>query len=259
MEKFAAYRRTVPSESRMLANAPVTFWRWLTGQPLPLTPTQEADKAAEERRVWLRYAAQRNVRCGEAHDTTDAGAMGVIRDLSRGGVQIVAARRFEPGTLLSVELPALGEQGTLTVLACVVRAQPHGDSEWAMGCRFSCQLNEDQLGAFGAARARPASSDPRGWERFACDVKAFVQRVNSTDAAYRPARVLNIAVGGMALQVDEPVAVGELLSADLHDANGQPIVTLLACVVHSEAGAEGHRLGCNFIRELTDQEVRALV
>lgn len=243
----------------MLATAPVTFWRWLTGQALPLTTSEGGDKTADERRVWLRYAAQRNVRCGDASDATDGGATGVIRDLSRGGVQILAARRYEPGTLLSVELPAMGEQGALTVLACVVRAQPHGDSEWAMGCRFSCQLNEEQLGAFGAARTRPATADPRGWERFACDVKAFVQRVNGTDPAYRPARVLNIAVGGMALQVEEPVAVGELLSADLHDGENRPIVTLLACVVHSEAGSQGHRLGCNFIRELTDQEIRALV
>ena len=243
----------------MLASTPVTFWRWLTGQPLALTPTLVDDKPGDERRVWLRYAAKMNVRCGEANDGTDAGAMGVIRDLSRGGIQIISSRRFELGTLISVELPAMHGQNALTVLACVVRAQPHGDSEWTMGCRFSCALDDEQLGAFGAARARPSSPDPRGWERFPCDIKAFIQRVNNSDAAYRPARVLNIAVGGMALQVDEPIAVGELLSTDLHDAKGQPIVTLLACVVHSQSVAEGQMLGCNFIRELTDREVLALV
>jgi c-di-GMP-binding flagellar brake protein YcgR len=243
----------------MLANAPVTFWRWLTGQPLALTPALVSEKPGEERRVWLRHAARMNVRCGEANDQTDGGAMGVIRDLSRGGVQIVAPRRFEPGTLLGVDFPATEDQGALTVLACVVRATPHGDSEWAMGCRFSGELSEDQLSVFGAARVRPAVPDPRGWERFSCDVKAFVQRVNGSDAAYRPARVLNIAVGGMALQVEEAVPVGELLNTDFHDATDQPIVTLLACVVHSQAVAEGHRLGCNFIRELTDAEIRVLV
>lgn len=243
----------------MLASKPVTFWRWLTGQSLALTPVSSEDKADDERRVWLRYAAKKHVRCGEANDVTDAGVRGEIRDLSRGGIQIVAARRFDPGTLIGIELPLFPGQDTLTVLACVVRTQPHGDSEWSMGCRFSCELNDEQLGFFGAVRARPSSPDSRGWERFPCEVKAFIQRVNDPAAAFRPARLLNIAVGGMALQVDESIGVGELLSADLHDGKGQPIVTLLACVVHSQPVAEGQMLGCNFIRELTDQEVSALV
>lgn len=243
----------------MLASAKMTFWRWLTGQPVSLSQMPSSEDAVDERRVWLRYAANLNVRCGESGGESDPGVLAVICDISRGGIQIICSRRFEPGTLISVELPAARREEGVAVLACVVRAHPHGDSEWVMGCRFSCELNESQLAAFGAARIRPNPPDPRGWSRFSCDVKAFYQRVNGPAEPHRPARVLNIAVGGMALLVEEPIAIGELLSADLHDAKGQPVLTILACVVHAQTVSEGQILGCNFIRELSDTDIHALL
>lgn len=243
----------------MLASTTVTFWRWLTGQPMSLASMLPADESGEERRVCLRYAANLNIRCGEAHEQPDPGVSALIRDISRGGIHMVAPQRYEPGTVLSVELPSARGAGGLAVLACVIRAQPHGDSEWAMGCRFCSELDDSQLQTFGAARARPSSPDPRGWSRFSCDTQALVQRVNASDQAHHSARVLNIAVGGMALLVEEPIAVGELLSTELRDAKGQPVVTLLACVVHSQSVAQGQLLGCNFIRELSDADVRALL
>jgi len=214
---------------------------------------------AEERRVWLRFTTNLNIRCEQIAGETEAGVYAVICDISRGGVQMIAPRRFEPGTILSVELPSTQEQTPLAVLACVIRAHPHGDSEWTMGCRFSSELSEEQLQAFGAVRARPTSPDPRSWERFSCDAKAVYQRVNGDVPVYRPARVLNIAPAGMALLVEEPITIGELLSTELHDATGQHIITILACVVHVQTVAEGQRLGCNFIRELNDKDLRALL
>jgi hypothetical protein len=243
----------------MLANTTVTFWRWLTNQSLPFSSPPSVEESGEDRRICVRYAAKLNVRCGEADGEADPGVLAVLCDISRGGIQIIAPCRFEPGALLSVELPSARGGDGLAVLACVIRAQPHGDSEWAMGCRFSQELNDSQLQAFGAARARPESPDPRGWARFPCDAKAFIQRVNGPDQSHRPARVLNVAVGGMALLVEEPVAVGELLSTELHDAKGRPIVTILACVVHTQTVPEGHMLGCNFIRELADKDIKALL
>ncbi|MGH7173568.1 MAG: PilZ domain-containing protein [Gemmataceae bacterium] len=243
----------------MLASSTVTFWRWLTGQPVPLAQMPFDETSVDERRVCLRYAASLNVRCDEVSGEADAGVLAVICDISRGGIQLISPRRFEPGILISVGLPATRRGEGLAVLACVVRAQPHGDSEWKMGCRFSSELNEQQLGAFGAARTRPSAPDPRGWSRFPCDGKAFYQRVNGPAEPHRPARVFNIAVGGMALLVEEPIVVGELLSTELHDAKGQPVLTILACVVHAQSVAEGQLLGCNFIRELSDTDVQALL
>lgn len=243
----------------MLDTATATLWRWLTRQPKPLMPLSSDEASVEERRVWLRYAAALNVRCGEASRQADAGVSAQICDISLGGIQMIASRRFDPGVHLSVELASTDGEGGMAVLACVVRTQPHGDSDWKMGCRFASELNEQQLGAFGAARTRSPSLDPREWERFSCDTKAFFQRVNDPVEPHQPARVLNIATGGMALVVQEPVSVGELLSTELHDAQGRSVVTILACVVHTQTVAQGQILGCNFIRELSDSDLKALL
>jgi len=245
----------------MLASA-LTFWRWLTGQPVSLDAKDFAagsGESSDERRVWLRYAAELNTRCAEVGDDGETGIPAVITDISRGGLKVIAARRFEPGTVLSVELPAVSGEAALAVLACVVRAQPHGDKDWAMGCRFSGELSDEQLQVFGAARTRPMPPDARGWSRFPCEAKAVYQRVGDRDLSRGSARVLNISAAGMALLVQEEVAIGELLSTELHDATDRTVVTILACVVHVQTTEEGRVLGCNFIRELNDADLKALV
>jgi hypothetical protein len=242
----------------MLAMSAVTFWRWLTGQSFP---TQEPSAAApaEERRVWLRHTANLNIHCKQVSDDPESGVYGLIRTISRGGMQLIAPQRFEPGSILSVESASSEREKDFAVLAFVVRAQPHGDSEWSMGCRFSSELGDEQLQAFGAARARPQTPDPRAWSRFPCDTQAVYQCVNSDDQAHYPARVVNISVGGVALQVDEPIALGELLSTELHDSTGRPVVTILACVVHVHTIPDGQILGCQFIRELGEDDLRLLL
>jgi len=243
----------------MLAST-VTFWHWLSGQNSPVSPEQNHEKtAAEERRVWLRHAANLNVRCEPVNDQTDAPVSAAVNDLSRGGIQLVTAQRFEPGSMLSIDLSAGPEGRGLSVLACVVRTHPVGESDWSMGCRFASELDEQQLQAFGATRTRPDSPDARGWSRFPCDVRAFYQRVNHSDQGHHAARVLNISVGGMALLATEPIELGELLSTELHDLQDKPLLNILACVVHAQPVPEGYLLGCNFIRELNDQDVRALL
>jgi hypothetical protein len=242
----------------MLASA-VIFWRWLTGQPVSLDEKVAIAESNDERRVWLRYAAELNTRCAEVGDDGETGIAAQVADISHGGLKVIASCRFEPGTVLSVELPAVSGESSLAVLACVVRAQPHGDKDWAMGCRFSGELSDEQLQVFGASRTRPTPPDARSWSRFPCEAKAVYQRVGDRDISRRNARVLNISVAGMALLVEEEVAIGELLSTELHDATGKTVVTILACVVHVQTAEKGHVLGCNFIRELNDADLKALV
>lgn len=242
----------------MLASA-VTFWRWLTGQPIALESSDAEPESNDERRVWLRYAANLNIRCEEVNGDADATVPAQIDDISRGGIKVISRQRFEPGTVLSVELPAARGQTPLAVLACVVRAKPHGEREWAMGCRFSGELNEEHLQAFGAAKTRSETPDARGWTRFSCDANVFFQNVSREKSQRSIGRLLNISAAGMALQVPEDVAVGELLSTELRDAAGSSVVNILACVVHVQASDEGRTLGCNFIRELSDKDLQALL
>jgi len=232
----------------------VSLWRRLTHRP-----PAAAAAAEDERRVWVRHAAAAETRLTPAGAAEPPLAARVL-DVSPGGARLVVGRRFDPGALLSVELPAPEGAASLTVLACVVHARPHGGGEWALGCRFSAELTAADLEAFGADRARPAPPDNRAWSRFPCRVTATYRRVPEGEDEPRPATVLNISAGGVGLLAAEDVRVGELLVADLHDPGGEQVVSILACVVHVAARPDGQRaLGCTFIQELSDDALRALL
>ena len=147
----------------------------------------------------------------------------------------------------------------MTVLACVAHSRPEGETEWVVGCRFSAELSAADLAAFGAARSKSAAPDNRSWSRFPCEVQAVYQVVAEGEDLRREARVLNISPGGLALSVDHDVGAGALLSAELHAPGGRKVITILACVVHVTVQSERERiLGCNFIQELSEDDLEAL-
>jgi hypothetical protein len=78
---------------------------------------------------------------------TDAGWPATIQNLSSGGIGLVLARRFEPGTLLSFRLEAVSEGSSHTVLARVVRVSPRFNGGWTLGCIFTRKLEVDEVQA----------------------------------------------------------------------------------------------------------------
>ena len=74
------------------------------------------------------------------------------------------------------------------------------------------------------------------------------------------ATVLNISGVGVALQVAQPLHVGDLLSLELRRGDGQVVLTTLASVVRVTAPQSGERtVGCNFINELNDDQMSSLL
>jgi hypothetical protein len=94
--------------------------------------------------------------------------------------------------------------------------------------------------------------------RFPCRARATFQVVRAP-AAPAAAEVLNVSASGVGLRAEADVQVGELLSLELRGDEG-PALTTLACVVRVTASPGGAReLGCNFIGDLADDDLRALV
>ncbi len=218
-----------------------------------------APPAEEERRLWGRFPCDVETTCRAASGPA-AGSAAMparVRNISRGGIALVLGRAFEPGTLLSVSLP--GEPAT-EVLACVVRCEPRPGQAWDAGCTFATELSDQDLQLFGARREKAAASDQRGWVRFTCQARANYQVVRSPEpSGSRPADVLNISAGGIALEVSEELHVGDLLSLEL-SRQDEVVLTTLASVVRTAAVPDGGRLvGCNFIRELAEEQVRTLL
>jgi hypothetical protein len=215
-------------------------------------------KTGEERRIWVRHTSTLNTTYQPAHDP-DAERLSVrVRDVSRGGISLAVDRSFEPGELLSIELPIPPGRPSSRVLACVVRCQCRG-GEWVLGCTFAAQLHDQDLQLFGAVRARPDEADQRSWVRFDCKAEAFYRAVNVPGSPLTPATIQNVSASGVALEVEDPLEIGELITIDLR-AGEHFLFSTLACVVRVTVPPDGGRavLGCNFIGELADSQLKAL-
>jgi hypothetical protein len=210
----------------------------------------------EERRLWGRIACDVETTIQAASGEQGPSLPARVRNVSRGGINLSAGRKFEPGALLSVALPVGG--GT-EVLACVVRCDPLGAELNELGCTFAAQLSDEDMHSLGARKEKPAAPDQRGWVRYECQAVAAYQVVRAPDRAEAAATVLNVSASGIALQVEEALRVGELLTLELR-RDGAVVLATLASVVRTATAPDGARVvGCNFIRELSDEQVLTLL
>jgi len=230
-----------------------SFWRRAKAKPAPLAD----DKL--ERRLWVRYPA--NVTANVTRAQGDERKLNArVRDISLGGANLLVEQAFKPGDLLSIHLPAGPERDINVVLACVVRATEEGPGKFALGCVFSRELTDEDLEGFGARRLRHSPADNRIYKRFPCDFRARFQQVASGETDFLEARVLNLSATGIGLEIDYPLEAGSLLNVDLLGKNGQPMRTILSCVVHVTHRAGGSwAVGCNFIRELDEDDLQSLL
>jgi hypothetical protein len=235
----------------------VSLWRRLVGSR-PRQPTAGAGDT--DRRVWVRFPADLETTLRPAGTEPPVRVAAVVRDISGGGLSLLVDRAFAPGDLLSVELPGPAAAATSSVLACVVHVTPQEEGRWLVGCTFARELSNADLAPFGARRTRPTASDQRSWERYPCDVQASYQIATNPEAGPRPATVLNISPSGIGLLVEADIDMGTLLSIELRSPSGGDGKTMLSCVVHITPQDEGRRaLGCNFITELSESELLALL
>jgi hypothetical protein len=96
--------------------------------------------------------------------------------------------------------------------------------------------------------------------RFPCPAQAVFTVVGAEPTSPSQGLVLNISAGGIAMQVLMPRMVGELLSIELWRGEDRPVVHTLASVVRTTLERGGQRIvGCNFIHELTEEQVRRLL
>ena len=219
--------------------------------------TADVTAGADERRVWVRHAADVSARCGPAaRDHGEAPLLARVTDVSVAGARLVAGRPFHPADLISIELPTQGGKAVLAVLAVVVHAAPRPDGQWALGCRFSRDLTDEDLRAFGFARPTGGVADlPPETE-----LTALYRTSAGADPVPHRVPVAGLTPGGVVLCAEEEIALGALLAVRLCGPTGGQSPELLACVVRVVEGPDGRRLvGCDFIRELTDEELRTVL
>jgi hypothetical protein len=230
--------------------------RLVGGRPAPAPARQQS---GEERRVWVRHPSVSQTSVSPLSNAEEVRLSASIRNVSRGGANLVVHRRFTPGDMISVEVPRESAAQSSAVLACVVHAVPLEAGCWSLGCAFSEHLDEDDLEAFVTGSGKSTGCDQRSYPRQPSHVRASFQVVSDPEQNTWTAGVLNLSPGGIALQVEQSVEAGALLSLKLEGRRGQ-VCTILACVVHLLShGQSQHQLGCNFIHELSETHFQEML
>jgi hypothetical protein len=123
------------------------------------------------------------------------------------------------------------------------------------------ELSADELRRLGADQSRPdRSSDGRAWVRYAATVQVAFHEVVAAEHAPERAPVINVSAGGVAMRSVRSFERGTLLQLEFRGLDGQPLAPRLARVVHAKPIPEGGwTLGCTFVRELSDEDVQALM
>jgi hypothetical protein len=238
-------------------NKTFSFWRRLLGKGA--AQPSDATTGQDERRVWVRYPAQLVTTFRPASGSDMACLEATVRNISQGGINLVVDKRLHTGQLLSIELPRCGEE-THRVLACIVRESQIDDGHWSLGCVFSSELSDEELESFGARNAAAAPSDQRKWVRYACSTRASFEVVSDPASTQHTAEVINLSANGVGLLVAVQIDPGALLNVTLLAASSSASRTMLCCVVHVTSHNAGQwALGCNFIRQLSEEDLQALL
>lgn len=100
-----------------------------------------------ERRAWVRFPCGMETSCQPLASAVGQQWSGHVRDLSAGGVGVVLNRRFELGTLLTIEVLSNSDKPSRTFLGRVIHVHSQPDGSWHMGCRLANSLSEDDVQA----------------------------------------------------------------------------------------------------------------
>lgn len=221
-----------------------------------LTGAESATSTVDDRRLYDRVPADHETIVQLNVDDAEP-FVGRIEDVSPAGMKLVVERFIEPGTMIRVDIPTSSGEARTRVLACIVHVQAAAQEGYELGCSFATELSAEDLASFGVEDGRAVEfrpERPRNVER----ARALYRRVGC--AEYEPAGIHNISVNGVALRLHEDLPPGALLDLELHGASGTAALTIVGCVVYVTALGHGRWLtGCNFVRELDDDDLRDLL
>jgi hypothetical protein len=207
----------------------------------------------------VRYPSKLATTVQAAGDPDPAPIPARVRNVSRGGIMLMAGGRIEAGELISIDLPPDEEGGESAVLACVLHANPAGGGEWTLNCAFSAELSERDWGVFNLAPLAP-EAERRALIRFASEAQVVYEVVGGSPDQCGTAQPVNVSRGGVGFSTAGPITLGSLLNLELRDAKGGRVAVMLASAVSSRRSSDGQcLLGCNFIGELSEEQLRDLV
>ncbi len=111
-------------------------------------PTNTPTSLGVDRRVWVRYFCDLESTCHSGKGPDEVSWSARVLDISRGGLSLQLNRAFEPGSILSVDIPLGPNLAPRSLLVKVVHAKNQGPGNWSLGCALEKNLDEEDLLAF---------------------------------------------------------------------------------------------------------------
>jgi hypothetical protein len=107
----------------------------------------ESSRPFVERRASVRHSCERDGACVPVLAGQNFQWSARVLNISQGGVALSLRRRFEKGTLLTVEVQRSDNHPPDPFLARVVHVTPQPDGNWLIGCAFTNDISADDLQA----------------------------------------------------------------------------------------------------------------
>jgi serine/threonine protein kinase len=117
------------------------------GRAVANPPAGAAKSAGRNRRATLRYPANLESDFRPLRGAKKATWRAKVRDVSARGVGLLANRRFEPGTVLIVEIKDAQGGTDRMLLVRVVRVVEESLRKWVLGCEQCRELGTDEVQA----------------------------------------------------------------------------------------------------------------
>src|SRR5205823_4368345 len=96
----------------------------------------------------VRWRSDREVACRAVGGHGDAAwCLARLRDLSAGGIRLLLASRFEPGTVLELCFQTAAADLPHDLQARVIHLSPMRYGGWSLGCELTPRLTDRQLHA----------------------------------------------------------------------------------------------------------------
>jgi hypothetical protein len=226
----------------------------------PMAAAIEERLPSDERRASTRLRSGSSAVCQPAVGQSTIFWQAQVRDISSLGVGLMLRHKVEPGMLVTINLENLAQRVVRTVLARVIFATAQPDGSWHVGCAFTFELSDEELGAFQAERRRPVGPDCRAWVRFPCNIETVCYSMDTSPGEQVPARILNISPGGVGLLAPCEFAASTILHLGLPGGPDKPARKVLVRVVQArEQGNGDWFLGCEFADTLADSELERLL
>jgi hypothetical protein len=137
----------------LLAEAPDTwvvgcaFVRELDADALRAFRAGRVRPRGADGRRWVRFPCDVETVCYALETAPGERVPARVLNISAGGVGLLLPCDFARGSLLRLQLPAPAGGEPRGVLLRVLRAVPHTDACWFLGCEFSDHLRPDEVEA----------------------------------------------------------------------------------------------------------------